>query len=116
MNTIFIMSSATSTNFSIKPQGMILPWADTESLFENYPYCGWLRLPMAASATKMGFHRSLTTLPAPFFRFLALENLAQPRDEIIIKQALRKSILSIFRNVLFLIIGYGPVILTVTQS
>ena len=44
---------------------------------------------MAASAAKMGLHRSPTTLPAPFSCLLALESLAKPRDEIIFKQALR---------------------------
>ena len=61
-----------------------------KSLFENYPCCGRLWLPMAASAAKMGLQRSSTTLRAPFFCFLALESLAQPRNEIIFKQALRE--------------------------
>ena len=64
-------------------------YASPKSLFENYPCCGRLWRPMAASAAKMGLHRSPTTLPAPFSCFLALESLAQPRDAIIFKQALR---------------------------
>ena len=67
-----------------------LSFHPAKSLFENYPYCGRLRLPMAASATKMGLHRSPLRFQPHFYRFLALENLAQPRDGIIFKQALRK--------------------------
>ena len=37
----------------------------TQSLFENYPCCGRLRLPMAASATKMGLYRSSTHFRHP---------------------------------------------------
>ena len=50
---------------------------DTKSLFENYPYCGRLWLPMAASSTKMGLQRSSTTLSAPF---LSLPCPRKPRS------------------------------------
>jgi len=45
---------------------------------------------MAASVTKMGLHRSSLRFQPHFYRFLALENLAQPRDGIIFKQALKR--------------------------
>jgi len=48
-----------------------------KSLFENYPYCGRLRLPMAVSSTKMGLQRSSATLSAPF---LSLPCPRKPRS------------------------------------
>ncbi len=47
---------------------------------------------MAASSTKWVFDVAQLRLQPHFYRFLALETFAQPRDEIIAKEALKHKI------------------------